>query len=85
MIDKKHTPLPPEKKNKIGNWLAVVVVIMSIIVPLGFVYGTNILFVFLIVINFVFGPCCFIGYLLEVKKGVFAYDDGEESTEGTEI
>lgn len=85
MIDKKHTPMSPDKKNKVGNWLAIVVVIMSVLVPLGFVYGTKVLFLFLIIINFAFGPCCFVGYLLEVRKGVFAYDDGEENTEATEV
>ncbi|MCQ4638499.1 hypothetical protein NE619_17355 [Anaerovorax odorimutans] len=78
MADKKHTPMTPEKKNKVGNWLAIVVVLLSILVPMGFIWGTQVLFWFLIIINFVFGPCCFIGYLLEVRRGVFSYDDSEE-------
>ena len=78
MVQKKHTGMSGETKNKLGNFLAILVVLLCIWVPLGFLYGTAALFWFLIIINFLFGPCCLIGYLLEVKKGVFAYDDEED-------
>ena len=70
-----------EKKNRIGNVLAIVVLIVSCILPFGFIVGTEILFWLLIITNLLFGPICFIGHLIEVKKGVFAYDDPEESGE----
>lgn len=79
MSNNKHVPMSAEKKDKVGNILAVIVVLLSVLVPLGFLYGTAILFWFLIIVNFLFGPCCLIGYLLEVRKGVFAYDDGDDT------
>lgn len=78
MTDKRKEPMSQEKKHKIGNVLAVVTVILSILVPLGFLGGTTVLFWFLIIVNFLFGPCCFIAYLMEVKRGVFAYNEDEE-------
>ncbi|MCI8646241.1 MAG: hypothetical protein HFE76_05425 [Firmicutes bacterium] len=79
MTDKKtNVPISQEKKHKIGNILAVITVLLSILVPLGFYGGTSALFWFLIIVNFLFGPCCFIAYLLEVKRGVFAYNEDEE-------
>lgn len=81
MTENRHVGMSPEKKERVGNVLAIIVVLLSVLVPLGFLYGTTILFWFLIIINFLFGPCCLIGYLVEVKRGVFAYDDGEEGEE----
>lgn len=78
MADKNKAPMSQEKKHKIGNILAVLTVVLSILVPLGFLGGTEVLFWFLIVVNFLFGPCCFIAYLMEVKRGVFAYNSDEE-------
>ncbi len=78
MVDNNKTPMSQEKKHKIGNIMAVITVLLSIIVPLGFYFGTTALFWFLIIVNFLFGPCCFIAYLLEVKRGVFAYNEDEE-------
>ena len=68
-----------EKKNKVGNILAIIVLVASCLLPLGFAVGTEVLFWVLIVINLLFGPVCFIGYLMEVKRGVCAYDDGDKS------
>lgn len=78
MTDKKKQPMSQEKKHKIGNILAVITVLVSILVPLGFLAGTEILFWFLIIVNLLFGPCCLIAYLMEVKRGVFAYNEDEE-------
>ncbi len=79
MSNNKYAPMSAEKKDKVGSILAVIVVLLSVLVPLGFLYGTSVLFWFLIIVNFLFGPCCLVGYLLEVKKGVFAYDDGDDA------
>ena len=78
MENNAKTPMSQEKKHKIGNILAVVTVVLSILVPLGFCAGTEVLFRVLIAVNFLFGPCCFVAYLLEVKRGVFAYNEDEE-------
>ncbi len=78
MENRKKVPMSQEKKHKIGNRLAIITVLLSILVPLGFYGGTTILFWFLIIVNLLFGPCCFIAYLLEVKRGVFAYNEDEE-------
>lgn len=78
MADNKKQPMSQEKKHKIGNILAVITVLVSILVPLGFLAGTEILFWFLIIVNLLFGPTCLVAYLMEVKRGVFAYNEDEE-------
>lgn len=78
MADNKKQPMSQEKKHKIGNILAVITVLVSILVPLGFLAGTEILFWFLIIVNLLFGPACLVAYLMEVKRGVFAYNEDEE-------
>ena len=69
--------LTQAQKNKIGNWLAIAVLLVSILVPVGLACGSTILFWFLIIANCLFGPCCLIGYFVEVKRGVFKYDANE--------
>ena len=67
-----------EKKDRIGNWLTLLVVLLSILIPIGFMYGSDFMIWSFIVLNFVFGPLCLIFYLFEVKRGVFSYDGDEE-------
>lgn len=67
--------LSQEQKQKVGNWLAILVVIVSILVPIGFAIESTVLFWFFIVVNFVAGPACLVGYLIEVKKGIFSQED----------
>lgn len=64
--------------NKIGNISAVIVVILAIFMLVGFVMGISALFWVLAIFNIVCGPVCFILYLIEVKRGVFATEiEGE--------
>ena len=49
MVQKKHTGMSGETKNKLGNFLAILVVLLCIWVPLGFLYGTAVLFWFLFI------------------------------------
>lgn len=78
MTDKKEIKrMSLSMKNKLGNILALIVVILCILIPVTIVIAENLLFWFMIILNFVFGPACLIAYLGEVKKGVFAYDDEE--------
>lgn len=58
--------------NKTGNFFAVIVVILAVLILAGFVVGSSALFWLLAVLNLVTGPICFVLYLMEIKKGVFA-------------
>ena len=71
MTGKNNRRLSQEQKQKIGNWLAILVVIVSI----GFAFESTVLFWFFIVVNFVAGPACLVGYLMEVRKGIFSQED----------
>ncbi len=82
MAEKEIKRMSLAKKNKIGNWLSVIVVLLCILIPVAIVAGENLLFWFMIIVNFVFGPICLVAYLFEVKKGVFAYDDDDDEEEG---
>ncbi len=74
-MDSKRMSL--STKNKLGNILALIVVLLCILIPVTIIMAENLLFWFMIILNFVFGPACLIAYLGEVRKGVFAYDDEE--------
>ena len=78
MADKEMKRMSLATKNKLGNALALIVVILCFLIPLTIAVGENLLFWFMIIVNFVFGPLCLVAYRFEVKKGVFAYDDDEE-------
>ena len=67
-------PLTQEQKNKMGNVFAVLVTLLCILLPLSVIYSPALLFWFLIIVNFVSGPACLIGYLREVKRGIFSSD-----------
>ena len=67
-----------EKKVQISKWLVLLVVLVSCYVMAGFASGMDHMFWFLAIMNLVFGPACLIFYLIEVKKGVFAYTEEEE-------
>ena len=75
MTGKNNRRLSQEQKQKIGNWLAILVVIVSILVPIGFAFESTVLFWFFIVVNFVAGPACLVGYLMEVRKDIFSQED----------
>lgn len=78
MTDKKDSKrMSLSTKNKLGNILALIVVLLCILIPVTIIMAENLLFWFMIILNFVFGPACLIAYLGEVRKGVFAYDDEE--------
>ena len=68
MTGKNNRRLSQEQKQKIGNWLAI-------LVPIGFAFESTVLFWFFIVVNFVAGPACLVGYLMEVRKGIFSQED----------
>lgn len=63
-----------EEKNydKIGNLLAILCVIMTILLGIGFITGSSWYFWMMAIINLTCAPICFIFYLIEVKKGIFA-------------
>lgn len=78
MTDRKDSRrMSLSTKNKLGNILALIVVLLCILIPVTIIMAENLLFWFMIILNFVFGPACLIAYLGEVRKGVFAYDDEE--------
>lgn len=78
MTDKKDSKrMSLSTKNKLGNILALIVVLLCILIPVTIIMAENLLFWFMIILNFVFGPACLIAYLGQVRKGVFAYDDEE--------
>lgn len=64
-----------EKLNKIGNIVAVIVLLIVVMIIWGLTSGIDALFWIFIVAEFVFGPACFILYLREVKRGVFKDDE----------
>lgn len=65
------------KMNKLGNILAVIVVLVACLLILGLKVGIDVVFWIFIVMLLVFGPACFLLYLREVKRGIFK--DDEES------
>ena len=67
-----------EKMNKLGNIIAVIVLIICVLIIWCLVGGIDIVFWFFIIVEFIFGPACFVLYLREVKKGVFKDDSEEE-------
>ena len=64
-----------ERMNKLGNILAIIVVLVVCLLIWGLTVGINV--IFWIIMLFLFGPACFVLYLREVKKGIFK--DDEES------
>jgi len=64
--------------NKIGNIFSVVVVIVAALLLYGFYAGSELVIYALVAINLVSGPLCLILYLREVKRGVFAAEEGNE-------
>jgi len=64
-----------DNKNRWGNIFAIICVILCILLPISFLYGPNALILGLIICNFIAGPACLVGYLLEVRKGVFSNDE----------
>jgi hypothetical protein len=63
------------KKSKIANWLAILVILTSVLICVGFVTGSYILVAFLFIVNLLFGPVTLFFYLREVKRGVFKADE----------
>ncbi len=78
MSEKMSMPADQVRKNIIGNICAVFVVLMCILFPVGFSCDSEILLRSFVIINFISGPICFIGYLIEVKRGVFSGEGGDE-------
>jgi Flp pilus assembly protein TadB len=66
------------QKDKLGNFLAVCIFILCILFGYGFIVGSDIMMWFIIIVNFIFGPICFIFYLIEVKRGIFSADGIDE-------
>ncbi len=66
--------MSPEQKDRLGNWLALVVVILSILLLIGTASASVVLVWAIIILNFIFGPACLFFYLLEVRKGIFSKD-----------
>ncbi len=60
-----------EKMNKLGNFLAVIVMLVACLLILGLKVGIDAVFWIFIVLLFFFGPACFVLYLREVKRGIF--------------
>ena len=73
----ERKPLTSEQKDKIGNWLSLAVCIMGVLLGYGFLVGSNFMMWTIAVVNLVFGPACFVFYLIEVRKGIFSRDDEE--------
>lgn len=66
-----------KKMNRLGNILAVVVVLVACILVWGLKAGIDAVCWIFVVMLFLFGPACFLLYLREVRKGIFK--DDEES------
>lgn len=64
-----------EKMNKLGNLLAVVVVLVACLLIWGLVVSIDAVFWIFIVMLLIFGPACFVLYLREVKRGIFKDED----------
>jgi len=64
-----------KKKTIIAYWLAVMVLICSVLIAIGFLTGNIVLVICLGIINVLFGPVTLFFYLREVKKGVFKAED----------
>lgn len=64
-----------EKMNKLGNFLAVIVMLVACLLILGLKVGIDAVFWIFIVLLFIFGPACFVLYLREVKSGIFKDDE----------
>ena len=64
-----------EKLNKIGNIVAVIVLLIVVMIIWGLTSGIDALFWIFIVAEFVFGPACFILYLIvyALNAGVSAF------------
>ena len=60
-----------QAKNRLGTIAAILVIVISIIILVGFSYGATSLLWILSITNLISGPTCFILYLREVRKGVF--------------
>ena len=65
-----------ERMNKLGNILAIIVVLVVCLLIWGLTVGINVIFWIFSIMLFLFGAC-FVLYLREVKKGIFK--DDEES------
>lgn len=63
------------RKHKIGNIWAVMAVLACIFIVIALLYGMTVLLWFTCIINFIAGPACLLGYLNEVRKGIFANDE----------
>lgn len=71
-----------EKKNKLANIVAVLTVLFAIFVGvLMAVRSNDLLPIILGTGAFIYGPVCFIAYLVEIKKGVFKVDDASKEVE----
>ncbi len=63
-------------KNKVGNISAIVTVIFTLFSGwLIYIQSDNALPLILGIGALIYGPLCFIFYLIEVAKGVFKHDD----------
>ena len=72
--------MSPEKKTKIASISAVATVLFALLVGvLTFTQSNHVLPLALGIGALLYGPICFIAYLLEIKKGVFTV--GEDNSE----
>ncbi len=78
MSEKMNIPANQVRKNRLGNICAVLAVALCIVLMIAFVYESAAMLWFLAIFNFIAGPACFVGYLIEVRKGVFAGEGGDE-------
>jgi uncharacterized membrane protein len=65
------------QKHKIGNFLAIICVIVAVLIAWGMAVGSSVFGWALAIVSLLFGPICFVGYLVEVKRGVFSAKDDE--------
>ena len=64
-----------ERANKIGNILAIIVVLVACLLIWRLTVGIDIVFWIFSIMLLLFGPGCFILYLREVKNGIFKDDE----------
>jgi len=76
-LDYEQT-MADKRKTIIAYCLAVMVLICSVLIAIGFITGNIALVVCLGTINVLFGPVTLFFYLREVKRGIFSASDDEE-------
>lgn len=78
MSRKINMPADQARKNKMGNICALLVVVLCVILIIGFTCESALMLWFFAIFNFIAGPACLLGYLIEVRRGVFAGEGNDE-------